>query len=320
MRQAFDDGRLADARFAQQHGVVLLAARENLNDALDLVGAADDGVELALAGQFGEVASEAVECGRFGLVASGALAGAAASFAATAAAGFAFVRHVVPQQVQDFFAHVFQFESQVHQNLGSHAFLFAEQPEKQVFGADVIVREVAGFLDRILDHLLGPRRMRKATHHDLLAARTVLNDLLHFQANLAQVDVEVLENVGGHTRAFLHETEQNVLGPDVLVVEPLSFLVGQLHDLPGSVGEAFIHRGRLPGTDSPTEASYAVERWVPTAPFAHLPLPSSRVGGRPRAKGFRMRELAELSTWPSGESSASAKRSAGFGTAEVLPK
>ena len=49
LREAFDDGGLADARLAEQHGVVLRAAREDLHDALDLLAAADDRVELALA-------------------------------------------------------------------------------------------------------------------------------------------------------------------------------------------------------------------------------------------------------------------------------
>ena len=51
LRQALGDGGLAHARLADQHRVVLLAAREDLDDALDLVLAADDRVELALARQ-----------------------------------------------------------------------------------------------------------------------------------------------------------------------------------------------------------------------------------------------------------------------------
>ena len=47
--QALDDGGLADARLADEHRVVLGAAREHLDDAADLVVAADDRVELALA-------------------------------------------------------------------------------------------------------------------------------------------------------------------------------------------------------------------------------------------------------------------------------
>src|SRR5690606_41349458 len=45
--ETLDDGGLADAGFADQHGVVLGAAREHLADPADLGVAADDWVELA---------------------------------------------------------------------------------------------------------------------------------------------------------------------------------------------------------------------------------------------------------------------------------
>ncbi len=56
-RQAFGDGRLADAGLADQHRVVLGAARQHLDGAADLVVAADHRIELALAGLGGEVAA-----------------------------------------------------------------------------------------------------------------------------------------------------------------------------------------------------------------------------------------------------------------------
>ena len=68
-----------------------------------------------------------------------------------------------------------------------------------------------------------------------------LDDLLDLQPDLAQVDVQVLEDVGGDARAFLDEAEEDVLGADVLVVEALRLLVGELHHLAGPVRESFIH-------------------------------------------------------------------------------
>ena len=46
--ESFDDGGLADARFADQHRVVFGPARQNLDHAADLLVAADDRIELAL--------------------------------------------------------------------------------------------------------------------------------------------------------------------------------------------------------------------------------------------------------------------------------
>ena len=59
--EALDDCGLADTGLADEHRVVLRAAREHLHDPLDLLLAADHRVELALAGRCGEVASELIE-------------------------------------------------------------------------------------------------------------------------------------------------------------------------------------------------------------------------------------------------------------------
>ena len=50
-RQAFGDGGLADARLADQHGIVLGAAGQHLDGAADFLVAADHRIELAGAGQ-----------------------------------------------------------------------------------------------------------------------------------------------------------------------------------------------------------------------------------------------------------------------------
>ena len=55
-RQALGDRRLADAGLADQHRIVLGAPRQHLDGAADLLVAADDRVELALARSRGEVA------------------------------------------------------------------------------------------------------------------------------------------------------------------------------------------------------------------------------------------------------------------------
>ena len=47
--EPFDDGGLADAGFADEHRVVLRAARQHLDHAADFLVAADDRIELALA-------------------------------------------------------------------------------------------------------------------------------------------------------------------------------------------------------------------------------------------------------------------------------
>ena len=78
LRQPFDDRGLADAGLADQHRVVLGAAGEHLDDAADLLVAADHRIELALRGELGQVAAVPLErfVGRFRVLRGDALAAA----------------------------------------------------------------------------------------------------------------------------------------------------------------------------------------------------------------------------------------------------
>ena len=55
-REALDDGGLADAGLADQHGIVLGPARQHLDGAADFLVAADHRIELAVARRLGQVA------------------------------------------------------------------------------------------------------------------------------------------------------------------------------------------------------------------------------------------------------------------------
>ena len=57
LRETFNDGSFAHAGFANQHRIVLGAARQHLHHATNLFIAADYGIELALPCQFRQVAS-----------------------------------------------------------------------------------------------------------------------------------------------------------------------------------------------------------------------------------------------------------------------
>ena len=74
-----------------------------------------------------------------------------------------------------------------------------------MFGSHVIVVQVAGFLDGILDHLLGSRSLGQLAHRNHF--RAGLNDLLDLIANLTQVDLEIPEDVRGNAAPFLDQAE-----------------------------------------------------------------------------------------------------------------
>src|SRR5688500_18171213 len=75
MSEALNNSGLADARLADEHGVVLGPARQHLDDAADLLVAADDRIDLALCRELGQVAAVALErlVGRLGVLRGDAL-------------------------------------------------------------------------------------------------------------------------------------------------------------------------------------------------------------------------------------------------------
>ena len=135
-----------------------------------------------------------------------------------------------------------------------------KQAEQDVLGADVVVVQIAGFFHRVFDDLLGPRRLRQLAHRDHVGP--ALDELFDFEADFPQVDIEVLEHVGRHAAPFLDEPQQDVLGADVFVVEPLGFLVGQLHHFPGPIRESLVHDSCSPGGCASAFGSGGPEHWL----------------------------------------------------------
>ncbi len=60
-REAFDDGRFADAGFAGENRIVLPPPHEDIDNLPDFLVAADDRIDLALAGLLGEVGRELLQ-------------------------------------------------------------------------------------------------------------------------------------------------------------------------------------------------------------------------------------------------------------------
>ena len=222
-REALDDGGLADARLADQHRIVLRSAREDLHHALDLGLAPDDGVELALGRQLGQVAAELVE----ELRALGLLArGRGAALLPTAGAG---------EHADDLVADLLGVGVEVEQDACRDALVLAHEPEQDVLGADVVVAEGEGLAQRQLQHLLRARRERDLARRHLVALADDPGDL---GPNLLHRDVEALEHAGGEPLLLAEEPEQDVLGADVVVLEGAGLVLGEDDDLPGSLGEA----------------------------------------------------------------------------------
>ena len=61
LRESLDQRGLADARFADEDGIVLRATAKNLDNAPDLVLTSDDRVQLTLARKFGQITTERLQ-------------------------------------------------------------------------------------------------------------------------------------------------------------------------------------------------------------------------------------------------------------------
>jgi hypothetical protein len=243
--EALDDGGLADPRLADQDGVVLRAARQDLHHALDLGLAPDDGVELALGGLLREVAAELVEQ----LRALGLLARSAGPGALLAAAR-------PGEHPDDLVADLLRVGVEVEQDAGGDALVLADEPEQDVLGADVVVAERQGLAQRELQHLLRARSERDLAGGDLVALSHDAGDL---GAHLLDGDVQRLEDACGQPLLLAEEAEQDVLRPDVVVLQRSGLVLRKDDHLAGSFGETLKH-------------------WVPDPPFSRR-----RQSGRGRA-------------------------------------
>ena len=111
--------------------------------------------------------------------------------------------------------------------------------------ADVVVSEPAGFVDRQLDDALRARRQADLADDRPVAAA---DDELDRRPDLGQLDVHVLEDARGHALALADEPKQQVLRADVVVVEPLRFVLSKCQDFAGTIREFVetIHSSRTP--------------------------------------------------------------------------
>ena len=207
-------------------GLFLVRRREDLHDALDLLLAADDRVELAGARGVGEVDAELVD--------GGGLAGALGLGRGPASSRLG-------EDVDDLVADLLQVDAEALQHARGDALALADQAEQQVLGADVVVVQPARLVDGQLDDLLGARRQADLADDRAIATA---DDELDGRADLGQLDVHVLEDARGDAFALADEAEQQVLGADVVVVEPLRFFLRKRQDLARALRELVeaIHR------------------------------------------------------------------------------
>ena len=251
MGQAFDDGGLTDASFADEYRVILRPAAENLHHPADFFLSTDDRVEFAGPGHLGEVAAKSLQQRE-----TLAPTGAAPFFAGATrrrrifAIGLLLRRSVfrltftlngsVGVDVgEDFFAATLEVDVELLEDTGSDALPFLQEPQQDMFGANVGMTEATGFRHGMSHDLLHARCERNGVR-SLSFLRPLADLLLDGRADTLQIEAHPAEDIDGHAFTQLDQAEQDVLRANVVVVESARFGPGELHDLTGAGREIVV--------------------------------------------------------------------------------
>ena len=101
-----------------------------------------------------------------------------------------------------------------------------------MLGADVRMIERLGFLPRERENFFHARRVGNVPDHFCFRAGADL--LLDFHPHRFEIETHLLEDVDGNALAKLDQAEQEMLGPDVIVVEAVGFFASERQDLLGA--------------------------------------------------------------------------------------
>ena len=138
------------------------------------------------------------------------------------------------QDPDDFVADLVEVHAERLEHTGGDPLALADEAQEQVLRADVVVAEAAGLVDGQLDDPLRARRQADLADDRAIAAA---DDELDGGPDLGQLDVHVLEHTRGHALALADEAQEQVLRADVVVVEPLRFVLRECQDLACPVRE-----------------------------------------------------------------------------------
>jgi hypothetical protein len=129
------------------------------------------------------------------------------------------------QLLQNLRARLLDVNVQGLQHPRGHSVPLAQQAQQNVLGADIGVVQVFGFFGGKGQHLLHPRGVGDVPDHLLVRSRTHL--LLDLEPHGFQIEPEFLQDIDGDSLAQFDQPEQQMLGPDKIVVEPVGLLPRQ---------------------------------------------------------------------------------------------
>src|SRR5205814_9069169 len=177
VREPLSDRGLAHAGLADQGRVVLRSARQDLDDPLDLLLAADDGIELVRLRHCREVHAELVERRRL----------RARRFSASGC-GLLRLGVLLSERGDDLVPDLLERNAEGLKDAGGDPLPLPDKTEEEMLGAHVAVTELSSLIDRELDDLLGARRERYLARGCRGVAAA--DDELHGGADLGKLDAE----------------------------------------------------------------------------------------------------------------------------------
>ena len=204
LRQPLSHRRLADTGLADEHGVILAAAREDLDGALDLAVSADDRIHVPGRGKLREVAPVLVERFRLG--------GTARLRARCARLRPGLILRAA-KDVHDVRIDLVEVAARRHKDARTGAVRLAEDAHEQVLRADIAVTEAVGILGGQLDDV-----PRTGTEPLLGRARYAAPDRLRDHAREHGVcERVVLENARTEPLPLPDDPEQDMLRAHITV-------------------------------------------------------------------------------------------------------
>ena len=217
---ALGDGGLADAGLADQGRVVLGPAAKDLDDALDLLLAADDRVELVRPRQLGQVDAQLVQGRRLGRALR------------------LLCRRTLVLWLRTWITWwrtLSRFTPRLSSTPAAMPSPSRDQAQQQVLGTDVVVAQPSRLVDGQLDHALGARRQADLADDTGRSPRPMMN-------STAVRTLDSSTFMFSSTRAATPSPSRTspgrqVLGADVVMVEALGLVLRQGEDLSRSVCE-----------------------------------------------------------------------------------
>ena len=222
LRQALDDRRFSDTGLADQHGVVLGAAAEDLLDTFELVVAANERVERVLHRGLGQVAAELRQQRRL---------------------LHARQRRLLVEELNDVFADRVEPHPLLHQDGGGDAALFPEDPEQQVLGTDVIVKKSIRLFGRTAEDAFGFGAERDFDRRRNLLAED--RAPLDFLADVFQGQMRARKNPARQPFAFPDQSKKEMLGLDRHAAELAGLIAGKEEYSSRPFRVTFEHPARL---------------------------------------------------------------------------